>query len=137
MPSRQSPEIQPGKKAREHIAGAQANYQRYERLLQSPEDVGWAFVALFYAALHLVQAHAIAKSGRLQEPVPDNHNVRIKYIQKHLGRIEGDYVRLEEISKSVRYNLWQPAQEEVKTYHDQEFARIRTYLAAQNIAWGE
>lgn len=137
MPSRQPPKLQPGKQARKHIDGARGNYQRYERLLQTPEDKGWAVVALFYAALHLVQAHAIAKSGPLQEPVPDNHNERIKYVNKHLGRIEADYIRLEEGSKSVRYDLWQPTPEEIARYHDQAFARIRTHLATQNIAWSE
>lgn len=137
MPFRQPPKLQPGKKAREHIAGAQANYLRYLRYLQTPEDVGWALVALFYAALHLVQAHTIAKTGPLQEPLPDNHNERIKYVENHLGRIEGDYVRLEGVSKSVRYNLWEPTPEEVAKYHGQEFVRIRAYLAAQNIAWSE
>ncbi len=137
MPSRQPPQLQIGKQARKHIDGAWENYQRYERLLQTPEDAGWATVALFYAALHLVQANAIAKSGRLQEPVPDNHNERIKYVTKHLGRIEGDYTRLEEGSKFVRYDLWQPPLEEIARYHDIAFARIRTHLAAQNIAWSE
>ncbi len=137
MPSRQPPKLQPGKQARKHIDGAHRNYQRYQRLLQTPEDTDWAVVALFYAALHLVQAHAIAKSGRLQEPVPDNHNERIKYVKQNLGRLEADYVVLEEASKLVRYDLWQPTPEQAATYHDQEFARIRTHLAAQNIAWGE
>lgn len=137
MPSKQPLKLQPGKKARKHIDGAKANYQRYHRFLQSSEDMGWALVALFYAALHLVQTHAITKCGLLQESVPKNHNERIKYVQDHLGRIEGDYTMLEEMSKCVRYDLWQPTSEEIATYHDQEFARIRTYLAAQNIAWSE
>ncbi len=137
MPSRQLPQLQPGKQARKHIDGARGNYQRYQRFLQTPEDAGWALVVLFYAALQLVQAHAIAKSGRLQEPLPANHNERIKYVKKHLGRMEADYIALEEASKLVRYALWQPTSEEAATYHDQEFARIRTHLAAQNIAWSE
>lgn len=137
MPSRQPPKLQPGKKAREHIAGAQANYQRYERLLQTPEDTGWALVALFYAALHLVQAHAVTKCALLQEPLPENHNERMKYVVRHLGRSEWDYQDLENASKTVRYNLWEPTPAEVARYHDQEFARIRTHLAAQNIAWNE
>ena len=57
------PKLQPGKEAREHLAGAKVNYQRYQRFLQMPEDIGWALVALFYAALHLVQAHAITKQN--------------------------------------------------------------------------
>ncbi len=65
MPSRQPPRLQSGKQARKHIDGAQENYQRYERLLQTPEDAAWSIVALFYTALHLVQAHAVAKSGLL------------------------------------------------------------------------
>ena len=44
MPSRPSLRLQPGKQAREHIAEAQDNYRRYERLLQTPEDTGWALV---------------------------------------------------------------------------------------------
>ena len=137
MPSRQPIQLQPGKQARKHIDEARKDYERYQRWLQMPVDEGWAVVALFYAALHLVQAHAIAKSGRLQELVPENHNERIKYVKNHLGRIEGEYVRLEEASKLVRYDLWQPTPEEAATYHDQEFARIKAHLAAQNIAWSE
>jgi hypothetical protein len=137
MLSRQPPTLQPGKKAREHLAGARANHQRYQRFLQTPEDTGWALVALFYAALHLVQAHAITKCALVQEAVPGNHNERIKYLGRHLGRLEFDYEALEKASKIVRYNLWQPTAEEVTRYHNQEFTRIRTHLAAQNIAWSE
>ena len=52
----------PGRESKRHIKEAYDNYLRYKRLLTSPEDVGWAAVVLFYAALHLAQSHAIAKS---------------------------------------------------------------------------
>ena len=137
MPSRQPPKLQPGKEARKHLAHSSANYRRYKRLLQTPEDAGWALVVLFYTALHLVQAHAITKCALLQEPPPENHNERIKYMAQHLGRIEFDYLTLEDWSKAVRYEMWEPTPEEIIKYHDQEFARIKAHLAAQNIAWSE
>jgi hypothetical protein len=137
LPSRQPPKLQPGKEARQHLAGARANHQRYERFSPTSEDRDWALVALFYAALHLVQAHAITKCALTRETVPSNHNERIKYLSRHLGRIEFDYLTLEDMSKAVRYELWQPTSEEVTQYHDQEFTRIRTHLAAQNIVWNE
>ena len=137
MPSRLPLRLQPGREARAHIAEAQDNYRRYERFLQTPEDTSWARAALFYSALHLVQAHAITKCALVHDVVPSNHNERIKYVVKHLGRVERDYGRLEDVSKAVRYDLWRSTLEENARYHDEAFMRIRTYLAMQNIAWSE
>ena len=137
MPSRPPLRLQPGREARAHIAEAQDNYRRYKRFLQTPEDTSWALVALFYSALHLVQAHAITKCALTHEAVPTSHNERIKYVAKHLGRVEQDYGRLEDISKAVRYDLWRSTPEENARCHDETFTRIRTHLATQNIAWSE
>lgn len=129
--------LQIGKQARLHIQEAQENYERYERLLHSPPDAGWALVSLFYSAVHLVQAHAIAKCPTLHppSPVPMDHYTRSRYVIDHLGRLDNHYSRLRDASEDVRYSLWKPDINEVKRYHDIEFSRVREHLRHLGISW--
>ena len=125
-----------GTSARFHILGAKENYERYERLLKNPPDVDWALVSLFYSALHLVQAHAIANCPTRQWPnPPENHAERSEYISDHLGRIFTDYSRLRNASEDVRYDLSKPTEDAVQAYHDKEFARIVEYFHNIGISW--
>ena len=138
MPARP---LQIGTQARLHIQAAKGNYGRFERLALNPPDVGWALVLLFYSALHLVQAHALAKCPTISpaspswRKVPEDHSERLKYISDHLGRLYADYSRLQDASQDVRYELWLPSADEVKSYHDREFAKISEHLHNAGITW--
>ena len=127
------PRLHPGKQAKEHISQAQNNYQRYLRLLQTPEEAGWALVILFYAALHLVQAHAITRHPG--EAPPKDHQERSIYVASHLGRLYADYLRLQDGSEEVRYNLWYPTRADVEPFHDKAFQNIRRHLSTLGISW--
>ena len=127
--------LQPGKQAKKHIAQAQDNYRLYLRLLETPEGVRWALVVLFYAALHLVQAHALTKYPN-DMPSKDHLERRV-YVAGNLGRLFGDYIRLQDVSEQVRYELWYPTRENVEPYFIQEFENIRKHLAILGIAWAE
>ena len=128
--------LQIGSSARFHIRGAKGNYERYERYLQNPTDIDLALVSLFYSALHLVQAHAIAKCPTRQWPsAPENHVERSLYISDHLGRIFVDYLRLRSASEDVRYYLSKPTLDAVREYHDKEFSRIVEFLHTIGITW--
>jgi hypothetical protein len=138
MPARS---LQIGAQARLHILEAKDDYERYERLLQNPADVGWALVSQFYSAVHLVQAHAIAKCptisprSTLWRDIPKDHFERLKYISDHLGRIYFDYRRLQDASEGIRYDLWKPTREQVQEYHDIEFAKISEHLHNSGVSW--
>ena len=127
--------LYPGKRARQHITQAQNNYQRYLRFVETPEDAGWALVVLFYAALHLVQAHAITKHPG--ETPPKDHQERKVYVANNLGRLQGDFLNLQDGSEQVRYDLWYPTRADVEPYHDQEFENIRKHLITLGISWAD
>ena len=108
MPARP---LQIGTQARLHIQEAQANYVRYERLAQNPLDIGWALVLLFYSALHLVQAHALAKCPTLSptssawRKVPEDHGERSKYVSsrhRDRGVVHGEIIVAKMNLKRIR-----------------------------------
>ena len=130
------PALTPGREAKRHIEEARDNYQRYQRLLASPEDKGWASVALFYAALHLVQSHAVAKSrADARVLLPQSHAQRDAYIANHCLAIDFDYAALQELSLSVRYLLYKPDEAEIIQLHDAHFVPILTYFKRRGFGW--
>jgi hypothetical protein len=132
------PSLLPGKEARKHINEAHDNYRRYERYLQIPEDTGWALVLLFYSAVHLVQAHAIAKlKGRSDQTIPDDHTARFSYIANNLGSIETHYSRLFDLSIHVRYHLYKPSREELERIHRDYYVRVQSHFRQIGFMWPE
>jgi hypothetical protein len=85
----------------EHLAKAEANESFADNLqLNSPVDVDWALTALFYAAVHYVQAY-FANIGR--DFV--THTNRCSAIQKdpNLKAAYGEYRELMSLSRDARY----------------------------------
>lgn len=68
----------------------------------SPDDREWACVALFYAALHLLDAYLIAKQPGANL---DTHSARNRAIavNSELRRFGNAYRMLQNISEEIRY----------------------------------
>jgi hypothetical protein len=67
----------------------------------------WAMTALFYTALHEIQALAIRKGWRVRHRAglrfPEDHNERLQVIATHLAPIEAEYRSLKDWSEHARY----------------------------------
>jgi hypothetical protein len=111
------------------IEQARHNYGLYETLRNEGSYTDWAVTALFYAALHLVEAHAIEHD----HPLDPTHLGRRAYLWRYLPQVASRYRRLEDASREARYELWHPSLEELLTLHTSLFRAIETRLWAARI----
>jgi hypothetical protein len=88
---------------------------------------------LFYAALHLVQAHA----EQFGPWVPQDHEERNSYLRENLNRIYYDYRDLQDRSRDMRYDLYPTTAEEVQAWHNLQFGRIAGHLRRRGISLQE
>lgn len=89
--------------AKDHLDWAERNEQFAKSLdLSDCVSVNWAITAVFYAALHYVDAFFAARSDK-----PFFHTQRGSKIRDtpELALIWSDYRRLKDISREARYNL--------------------------------
>jgi hypothetical protein len=122
----------PGR-AQEHIDEAEANYRRYELMLGASENVPWATALLFYSALHLIQAYA---RYRTRHWIPRDHEDRADYVAENMPLgIAFHYTKLYRASRLARYSMVKYTRAEVRTLHDDQFAKIRRHLREQGVAW--
>jgi len=84
--------------ASEHFSQAQRNEGLFEEIGVSFSD--WAMTALFYAAMHHVQAAFVQKGV---SPIPTEHGSRKRAIKEHFQRVAGRYEDLEQWSRDARY----------------------------------
>ena len=95
----------PGKTTSEqHLDKADANETFVLGLgLKNQAEIDWAITALFYCALHHVQAYFVKMGG----DVPFRHAHRDRAIRrdKKLKPIYRNYLRLKDRSRIVRYDL--------------------------------
>ncbi len=120
------------KEALKHIAEAYTNYRRYERFLNGSEDVSWAVVALFYSAVHLMQAYACAKTPM---NLPRNHLEREIYAANQMKPIARLYERIKTVSEWARYDMrWLDAAQ-TRRIHDEAFRQILIYMREQGLWW--
>jgi hypothetical protein len=119
----------------EHINEAEANYRRYERMMELPSDVSWGSVFLFYSVIHLIQAYAYAKTPL---DIPRDHDTRRFYVgttAKFPNAIVRAYKRLDDNSMDVRYDLVVRNEDYVNSLHSNEFGDICFHLRKQGISW--
>ncbi|HEX3146791.1 MAG TPA: hypothetical protein VHR66_01740 [Gemmataceae bacterium] len=80
--------------------------QRIERSL--PDDLSWVSVALFYAAVHLLNAYLLSKSSISGfSPTSAVDTSRQKLIEDHCPELKAHsrrYRQLNDLSESVRYD---------------------------------
>ncbi|MBM4033487.1 MAG: hypothetical protein FJ291_17125 [Planctomycetes bacterium] len=91
-----------------HLAQAGANRAFYEELLDRPQYRDWAVTALFYAAVHYVDAF-------LHPRHPADHGTRNHLIRTSplLQPLYVKYRRLQDRSQDARYECYDPTREEL------------------------
>lgn len=113
----------------EHLSKADSNRKFVDALeLRSPTSFGWALTALFYSALHYVEAYNAKFNTHFSK-----HELRNKDIQGNpvLNPIWGDYRDLSEFSWNARYNYVNYGQKELdeaKQYHQSVVSVLRPLL---------
>jgi hypothetical protein len=110
-----------------HLDQARRNYALYQRLTAGEQDLDWAVTALFYTAVHLLQAFA-AGNGL---PLLPGHREREGFLSTHCWAALGPYLKLYRASNETRYKLRYPTLSQVLNYHDEHFRAFQTLLAEQ------
>lgn len=105
MPLNVSSSTEPSSRA--HLDGADANVAFGDMLVTSQGTdavaVGWAVVAMFYAAIHETRAYLVAKHGRRVVAHEDMRGVWNDHPE--MGAARAPYMDLKQQSESVRYYL--------------------------------
>src|SRR5438876_11165739 len=90
-----------------HLAQARHNFRLYQKLRDEGEFLDWAVTALFYTALHLIQACLIDISADAFD-YPRSHEQRDAFIRRKLNDIWIPYHFLQNQSTRARYHPDQP-----------------------------
>ena len=111
----------------EHIAQAEKNERLYESLVGT-EFNDWAITALFYAALHYVDAYFVSQTGVR----PPNHNLRNRLVDRtlHRARVSPAYRELYRLSRKVRYETPSVSTDEAMQVNARLFDPIRAHIRA-------
>lgn len=114
----------------EHLEQVERNESLYKdlcRLYTSvPQYSEWEVVALFYAALHYVDAW-LASSGHIH---PRNHSQRTAIVMNDsaLIPISDQYGKLYRLSVLARYEMERPPLQEVRRLENNEYAAIKRHV---------
>ncbi len=87
--------LNPG--AREHWLRADEDLQDCRDLLDAGKH-RWAITALFYSALHRVNAYLVQRGRQ-----PTSHDLRERLVARELPAIADDYLALKQRSERARY----------------------------------
>jgi hypothetical protein len=112
-----------------HLAQARHNFRLYQKLKGEGEFLDWAVTALFYAALHLVQACLIDIASDAFD-YPRSHEQRDSFIRRKLGDVWLPYNFLQNQSTRARYHPDQPkpSLDRLQQYEGDHFAMILAAL---------
>ena len=121
-----------------HLTKARSSLELFRKLRTEGEFPDWAVTALFYAAMHLVQAHFVeaAQSGF---DVPRSHSERNTAVRLRLPTIDPNYTLLYNRSQWARYhvNKPDPTPEVLQTLDADHFKPIQDALEALGISLDE
>ncbi len=111
----------------EHIAQAEKNERLYEILLGT-EFNDWAVTALFYSALHYVDAYIASSTGVSSS----NHNERNYLVDSvvSLTEIRQAYSDLYRLSRNVRYEIFHVSTDAAMRIKSRRFDPIRSHIRA-------
>jgi uncharacterized protein (UPF0332 family) len=114
--------------ARAHQQQAADNESFYRQQLggASAARSDWAMTAIFYTAVHEVQALIVRKGWTIRDHgqfrIPETHGQRLQAIKRYCGQIEGEYRDLKTWSEGGRYNC--------QTYTPQDLQNAERVLAS-------
>lgn len=112
-----------------HIEKAERNANFALSLsLDSPAKIDWALVALFYAALHYIEAYLDATAGIHLR----SHDSRDRMIgrESNLKKIFSEYSDLKYYGYNARYEVDPFTADDVRKYAAKHFSTIKTSLIA-------
>ncbi len=107
----------------EHIAKARTNEVVAEELQAGHPD--WALTALFYAAVHWVDAVLDGLDGMSVHPRSHTQRDRQVVSRPSLAAIERDYFALKDMSVAARYTAQSFSPENVAHYRRVRFEPVR------------
>jgi hypothetical protein len=108
----------------EHLAWAQQNEEAFKKFRAKWPD--WAMTALFYAAVHEVQAFLIDNNHR-----PETHTARNRLVKQYWGpTIYPPYDTLQQRSRDARYNCIMPSEDDLNRAV-LTLAKLRAAIAAE------
>ena len=97
-----------------------------EALAADPLRSRWAMTAMFYSAVHAVQAVSVRRGWRVKHKgvlrYPEDHGERLQVVSRKLSEVETEYRALKEWSEAARY--------EGMTFSETQLALARAQLAA-------
>lgn len=109
----------------QHEQQARDNVSLCRLLEDAGQHLDWAITALFYAALHYVDAYLLPDAA-------SNHVKRVRLIQQRpeLDQVFEDYRKLQDLSRDTRYECLDPTPAEVEHYRQHIFGRLEAHLLA-------
>jgi hypothetical protein len=112
----------------QHVAQADRNEKLAAYLMEESPDsgyAGWAITALFYAALHLVDAHLAIEGFH-----PESHAVRDNYVAfwPTLKPIFEHYRELKQRSEDSRYRCIIFDRQFARTMWTKQFTPLKSHL---------
>lgn len=111
----------------DHLWQADHNEAFYSRLLTT-KFLDWVVTAIFYSALHYVDAYLAAK----QDIHPSRHYEGRDFwvaTESNLKRIWNQYRWLKDKSEAARYDVKHFTQAEVKGFKENEFEIIKNHIS--------
>jgi hypothetical protein len=122
----------------EHLAKAEHNEELSYLLADANADgkgfEDWEVIALFYAAVHLVDARLAADNEHPTSHVEHRQGMprgRNALVRQLLPLLWGDYRQLENLSHRARYEAGaQIRPSQVKTARQKHYANIRSWIRA-------
>jgi hypothetical protein len=117
-----------------HLSQARHNFRLYQKLRDEGEFLDWAVTALFYTALHLIQACLIDIAGNAFD-YPRSHEQRDAFIRRKLNDVWLPYNFLQNQSTRARYHPEQPKPtvRKLQEYEADQFATIVAALQRHGI----
>lgn len=113
-----------------HLRQAAHNEELYNRLLNT-KFLDWAITAVFYSALHYIDAYLATLPLPPKYCHPPVHEVRTPLVEteSNLKRIVRQYRRLKDQSEAARYRVKRFTEAEVKGLKENEFEVIKSHIS--------
>lgn len=112
------------------LAKSRANFEFYRELKESGTRLDWAATALFYSAVMLIDAHAIAVAGMSRNAVDvfNDHSDRNAYLETLSSQLQIAYLQLFRLSRKSRYRVGAITQDELER-NEAEYRTVKREIA--------
>ena len=109
---------------RDHVRRAEQNLAFYNTFaLETTPYRDWAVTALFYSALHYVDARLDAFGIH-----PEDHGTRGREVRQKLPNLYRSYRELHDKSEDARYRLLDFDSDSIRDLETRDFAAIREFV---------